>query len=225
MAKQTAIIGLEGPERAPRDGGKPRQMVVLLHGLGADGEDLMALADPFSEILPHAGFIAPDAPFRCDMGPMGYQWFSLQKSDPDSILKGVLGAAPILDSWLDRLLAEKGLSDKDLALVGFSQGCMMALYVGLRRKNKPAAILGYAGANIHGDDFAAEITARPRVMLVHGDADMVVSPLALDAAQLELAAAGVPVEAHKRRGVGHGIDPGGLQLGSEFLGRCFSPAN
>jgi phospholipase/carboxylesterase len=213
---------LSGPIRKPQSGGKPRQLVVLLHGLGADGNDLIGLAPYWAPLLPDAEFLSPDAPFPCDMGPFGRQWFSLQDRSPETILAGVRAAAPILDASLDAALAERGLDGSKLALVGFSQGTMMSLYVGLRRDPAPACIVGYSGALVGADTLAAEIRGRPPVLLVHGDADEIVPPQMLPLAQRGLAAAGVPVEVLVCPGLGHGIDEEGLKRGGEFLRRAFA---
>jgi phospholipase/carboxylesterase len=217
-AKAMALLpSLTGPTQKPASGGKPRQLVVLLHGLGADGSDLIGLAPYWAPLLPDAEFVSPDAPFPCDMAPMGRQWFSLQERSPATILAGVRAAAPILDGFIDAALAARGLDEKSLALVGFSQGTMMSLYVGLRRAAAPAGIVGYSGALIGADLLAQEIRARPPVLLVHGDADEVVPPQALPMAAQGLEAAGVPVEIMVCPGLGHGIDEAGLTRGGEFL--------
>jgi phospholipase/carboxylesterase len=210
---------LTGPAQPPASGGKPRQLVVLLHGVGADGSDLIGLAPYWAEVLPEAEFLAPDAPFPCDMAPFGRQWFSLQDRTPAVILAGVRATAPILDAFLDDALAARGLDDSSLALVGFSQGTMMSLYVGLRRATAPAGIIGYSGALIGADDLPREIRVRPPVLLVHGDADEVVPPRALPMAVKGLEAAGVPVDSLTRPGLGHGIDEVGLREGGAFLRR------
>src|SRR5450432_3837749 len=148
---------LSGPTHPPSSGGRPRQLVILLHGLGADGNDLIGLAPVLARVLPDAEFVAPNAPFPCDMAPSGYQWFSMQASSPSMILGGVRAAAPMLDAFIDEALAARGLGEKDLALVGFSQGTIMALYVGLRRAHPVAGILGYSGALVGADVLAQEI--------------------------------------------------------------------
>ncbi|HUC66231.1 MAG TPA: prolyl oligopeptidase family serine peptidase [Stellaceae bacterium] len=213
------LPSLTGPQQPPASGGAPRQLVVLLHGVGADGSDLIGLAPYWAEVLPEAEFLAPDAPFPCDMAPVGRQWFSLQDRTPAAILAGVRATAPILDAFLDDALATRGLDDSRLALVGFSQGTMMSLYVGPRRAMAPAGIVGYSGAMIGADDLPREIRARPPVLLVHGDADEVVPPRALPMAVKALEAAGVSVESLTRPGLGHGIDEVGLRQGGAFLRR------
>ena len=211
------LISLEGPSRPPLAGGKPKSLVVLLHGLGADGNDLIGLAPYWAPLVPEAEFLSPHAPFPCDMAPYGRQWFSLQDRSPDTVLAGVRAAAPILDAFLDEALAARGLEDSRLALVGFSQGTMMSLYVGLRRAKPLAAILGYSGALVGPELLASEIRSRPPVLLVHGDADEIVPVAALPMAVAALEAAGVPVEQLLRPHLGHGIDEEGLRRGGLFL--------
>jgi phospholipase/carboxylesterase len=208
---------LDGPVQKPLSGGKPKKIVLLLHGVGADGNDLIALAPVWARLLPDAEFVSPNAPFPCDMAPYGYQWFSLQDRSPEAILAGVRAAAPILDGFIDDLLAARGLAEKDLALVGFSQGTMMSLYTALRRERAVAGILGFSGALVGPEALPAEIRSRPRVLLVHGDADPIVPYQALAMAERSLKAAGVPVETLTCPGVEHDIDEAGLRAGAAFL--------
>jgi phospholipase/carboxylesterase len=218
------LPSLSGPVRKPVSGGKPRQLVVLLHGLGADGNDLIGLAPYWAPALPEAEFVSPDAPFPCDMAPYGRQWFSFQERSPTAIVAGVRAAATVLDAFLDDALAARGLDGRHLALVGFSQGTMMSLYVGLRRKTAVAGILGFSGALVGAETLAQEIRSRPPVLLVHGDADQVVPFGALAAAVEGLRTAGVPAEALVRPGLGHGIDEEGLRRGGEFLSKALANA-
>ena len=206
-------VTLTGPERAPKAGGKPKHLVMLLHGLGADGNDLIGLAPILAEHLPHAHFISPNAPQPCDMAPYGHQWFSLRDWSPASMLRGAHDAAPGLSLFMDLQLKRFGLSDDKLALVGFSQGTMMSLYVALRRPKPCAGIVGFSGALI-GEDG---ITAKPPVCLIHGDADTVVPFGAMGLAEALLKQEGVKVEAQRRPGLGHGIDPDGLDIAAKFL--------
>lgn len=206
----------------PRHGAAPgtaRTLIVLLHGLGADGNDLISLAPLLGQGLPAVAFVSPHAPFPCDMAPFGRQWFSLQDREPAAILGGVRLAAPVLSGFLDTELERHGLGEDRLALVGFSQGTMMALFVALRRARACAALVGYSGALIGGETLADEIASRPPVLLVHGDADEIVPVQALPAAAATLRANTVPVETETRPGLGHGIDERGLQLGLDFLAR------
>jgi phospholipase/carboxylesterase len=211
------LAPLSGPSQKPASGGKPRQLVILLHGLGADGNDLIGLAPVWARILPDAEFVAPNAPFPCDMSPYGYQWFSIQDRSFDAVLGGVRAAAPMLDAFIDDALRARGLADKDLVLVGFSQGTMMSLHVGYRRAQPVAGILGYSGRLIGGEALAAEMRSKPRTLLIHGDADPIVPFSSLEAAETALKALGVPVETVARPGLAHGIDEEGLKHGARFL--------
>ncbi len=219
-----AATTLTGPIRAPASGGAPRQLVVLLHGVGSDGNDLIQLAPYFAQVLPDAEFIAPDAPFHYDMAPSGHQWFSLQDRTASIVAAGARIAAPILDAFLDAELARRGLDDDALALVGFSQGTMMALHVGLRRPRSCAAVIGYSGALVAPESLSDEMTARPPVLLVHGKIDDVVPLEYMALAQETLQEAGVAVYPHIRPDLGHGIDADGIAVGAVFLGQQFAEA-
>ncbi len=218
------LTKLSGPSRPPAAGGAPQQLVILLHGLGADGNDLIGLAPCWAPQLPEAEFLAPNAPFACDMAPYGYQWFSVQDRSPAAVLGGVRAAAPILDGFIDEALAERGLDDSRLALVGFSQGTMMSLFVGLRRARPLAGILGYSGRLLAPELLASELRARPPVLLVHGTDDPLVPYASLAAAESALRAAGVPVETLSCPGVGHSIDQNGLVRGGRFLTEVLTKA-
>ena len=214
--------GLDGPRLAPAGGGPARQLVVFVHGFGADGNDLIALGGQWARALPHAAFVSPHAPEPCLGAPMGRQWFGLQRIDPNELWDGVRHSGPLLDRFVDNELASLELEGGALALVGFSQGTMMALHVGLRRAVAPAAIVGYSGALAGPEHLNGEITARPPVLLVHGDADPVIPVAALQQARLALEGAGVAVQAHVSPGMGHGIGPDGLALGGQFLSTHFA---
>lgn len=217
-----SLMSLTGPATGPAAGGRPRQLVVLLHGYGADGRDLLGLAPAWMRSLPNAEFVAPNAPFPCEMAPYGYQWFGFEGRGPEEILAGTRAAAAILDPFLDEALAARGLADADLALAGFSQGAMMALHVGLRRPNPVAAIVGFSGALIGAQLLAEELRSRPPVLLVHGDADPVVPFASLAAAAEGLRAAGVPVVAERRPGLPHAIDERGMALAEQALKQAFA---
>jgi phospholipase/carboxylesterase len=208
---------LSGPSRPPASGGKPRRLVILLHGLGADGNDLIGLAPYWARLLPDAEFLSPNAPFPCDMAPYGYQWFSSQDRSPEAVLGGVRAAAPMLDAFIDEALEQRGLSSGELALVGFSQGTMMSLFVALRRAEPVAGIVGFSGRLLAPELLASELRSRPPILLVHGTEDPLVSYGSLAAAETTLKAAGVPVETVTSVGIGHSIDDQGLRRGGQFL--------
>jgi phospholipase/carboxylesterase len=213
---------LSGPSRPPASGGKPRRLVILLHGLGADGNDLIGLAPYWARLLPDAEFLSPNAPFPCDMAPYGYQWFSSQDRSPEAVLGGVRAAAPILDAFIDEALEQRGLGSGELALVGFSQGTMMSLFVGLRRAEPVAGIVGFSGRLLAPELLASELRSRPPILLVHGTEDPLVPYSSLAAAETTLKAAGVPVETVTSVGIGHSIDDQGLRRGGQFLKKVLS---
>ena len=205
---------LDGPRLAPAAGGAPRSLVVLAHGYGSNGEDLIGLAPYWREALPHTAFIAPNAPQPCPDAPGGYQWWPVWTMDRTT---GVRGAAPVLDAFLDAELARHGLTEDRLALVGFSQGTMLALHVAPRRGRQLAGVVGYSGMLIDADE--TEILTRPPVLLVHGDADPMVPVTAFHQARAGLERQGFDLTTHVSPGLGHSIDLPGLRLGEAFLQR------
>ena len=216
------MADLSGPSWGPKSGGAARQLVVLCHGLGADGFDLIDLAPSWGEALPDAAFVAPHAPFPCDMGSTGRQWFSVADRTPSRMLSGVRGAAEALDQFLDTILARRDLPADAYALMGFSQGAMTALFAGLRRAVPPRAILAVSGALIAPETLAGEIRHRVPVLLVHGEDDDVVPVSRSREAERVLRDTDVPVETLWCANLGHGIDQAGLALGGLFLQRAFS---
>ncbi len=217
---------LDGPRLEPRSG-PARQLVVFLHGYGADGNDLIEIGRNWQGYLPHAAFMSPHAPRPCGQAPTGREWFPLTFRNPEERWNGVNAAAPALNAFLDAALKRRNLPPSALALVGFSQGTMMALHVGLRRAVPPAAIVGYSGMLIMPGDamsetFAAEIKSRPPVLLIHGNEDQLIPVQAVNHSAQGLAAVEVPVEWHISPGIGHGIDQEGLRQGGEFLAKCFA---
>src|SRR6202022_1035938 len=208
---------LRGPARPPGAGGRPTRLVFLLHGLGADGNDLIGLAPYWARLLPTAEFVSPNAPFPCDMAPYGYQWFSSQDRSPAAVLASVRAAAPLLDAFIDDALAQRALDDADLALVGFSQGTMMSLFVGLRRTKPVAGIVGFSGRLLGPELLASELRSRPPTLLVHGTDDPLVPYESLAAAEVALNGAGVPVETLTCPGAGTSIGEKGLGGGGAFL--------
>lgn len=218
------LFKLDGPRLAPAAGGKAKQLVILLHGVGADGNDLISLAPILARILPKAAFVSPHAPFPCDMAPMGRQWFSLQERSPEAISSGLRMAAPLLNGFIDDELAQHGLTDAQLVLIGFSQGTMVALEVAPRRAAPCALVIGYSGLLADPPRLAAEIVSRPPVVLIHGELDDLIPVQMLPAAEQSLKDVKVPVAAHRRPGLGHGIDEGGLALALEALQDAFGEA-
>ena len=215
-------ITLSGPARPPASGGKPTRLVILLHGLGADGNDLIGLAPYWAPLLPDAEFLSPNAPFPCDMAPYGYQWLSARDPSRESRLAGARAAGAILDAFIDDELAKRGLTEAELALVGFSQGTMMSLFVGPRRARALAGIVGFSGRLIAPELLAGELCSRPPVLLIHGTDDPMVPFDSMAEAEAALTAAGVPVETLTCPGMGHSIDDDGLRRGGQFLHRVLS---
>lgn len=214
---------LEGPTWGPAAGGRPTQLVVLCHGVGADGSDLIELAPFWGKALPEAVFASPNAPEAYDMAPpgagFGRQWFSIGNLDPATFGSGVRSARAALDGFLDAELDRLGLSPDAYALMGFSQGAMTALFTGLRRRVPPRAILAYSGALIDPGSLAAEMTGRPPVLIVHGEADPVVPASRSRDAEAALKTHGVTVDSFYVPGLGHGIEEQGLAAGGRFLER------
>jgi phospholipase/carboxylesterase len=207
---------LNGPGLPPLSGGKTAHLVVLLHGVAANGHDLLYLARAWQKLLPEVEFIAPDAPFPCDYAP-GRQWFSLQDRTPEKLLEGLRATNAILQKCFDELLASRGLDDSQFALAGFSQGAAMALYAGLRRDKQIAGVAAFSGALPGVACRASEIASKPPVLLVHGENDDVVPFQAMAFVKAALEAASVPVKAVARPGLGHAIDEAGLAVAADFL--------
>jgi phospholipase/carboxylesterase len=215
---------LDGPRVAPLAGGKADSLVVLLHGIGANGDDLIDLAEYWRPGLPQTEFISLNAPFPCDFAPDRLQWFSVADRTPAILLEGARKAASILNPCLDDLLNERSLDADRLALAGFSQGAMMALHVGLRRPRAVAGVVSFSGALRGGDVLHAEMTAKPPILLIHGDADDIVPFASMAQAKAILEAEGVPVTALARPGLGHNIDEAGLAAAGAFLRAAFTPS-
>jgi phospholipase/carboxylesterase len=212
---------LDGPRWGPASKGTPKQLVVLCHGLGADGHDLIDLAPTWAHALPDALFVSVDAPFQHESG-FGRQWWSVADRSPPVMEAGVRRAAGFLDAFIDAELARLGLPADAYALMGFSQGAMTVLFTGLRRTAAPRAILAFSGAMVAPDRLAAELANRAPVLLVHGEADDVVPAQRSRDAEQALEAAGVPVEAAYVPRLGHGIDDTGLAMGALALQRGFA---
>jgi phospholipase/carboxylesterase len=216
---------LDGPRLEPPSG-QVKRLVVFLHGYGADGNDLIDIGRAWQGLLPDTAFVSPHAPEPCAGAPMGRQWFPLFTRAQNERWDGVNHAGPVLEKFLDTELTRRKLPPSALALVGFSQGTMMSLHVGLRRAVPPAAIVGYSGIFVlpekaQAEAVAGEIKGKPPVLLIHGDRDELIPVQALLQASQDLATLGVPVEWHISAGIGHGIDQEGLRHGGTFLARRF----
>lgn len=206
---------IDGPRVPPR-AGRAEALVVFCHGYGADGHDLIGLAGEWQALLPRAAFAAPHAPEPCDMG-MGRQWFAIDRSDPGRMGGGVERAGPALEAFLAAECTRWQVPPERLALVGFSQGTMVALHVGLARRPAPAAILGYSGALAAPPEAGRGAAPAPEILLIHGAADEVIPADALFMTAGALGAAGLRVSWHLSPGLGHGIDPEGMARGAAFV--------
>ena len=210
---------LEAGRKGPQSG-QVKSAVVFLHGYGADGADLLGLADPLGGHLPDTLFIAPDAPEPCRAAPYGRQWFPipwLDNSTETESFEGMRAAAEDLNAFLDAVLDEQGLSPAQLAVIGFSQGTMMALEVLPRRAEPVAALVAFSGRLLRPEALGGEALSKPPVLLVHGDQDPVVPFSDMGKAGDALVSAGFDTYAHVMKGTGHGIAPDGLSVALAFL--------
>jgi phospholipase/carboxylesterase len=215
-------VQLDGPRLAPASGGAPKQLVIFLHGYGADGNDLIGLGREWARLLPDAAFVSPHAPESLPGGYFGgRQWFGLETRSEHEWEEGVRRAQPGLEAFISAEAARAKLPIRAIALVGFSQGTMMALQTGLRLTEPLAAIVGFSGHLAGASRLAAEIKNKPPVLLIHGSEDEVIPVQAIELARIALAAAGVPVQWQIRPGLGHGIDPEGLKAAGLFLRAAF----
>jgi len=217
---------LEGP-RINAQSGTTKQLVILLHGYGADGADLISLGNQWQQMLPDAEFVSPNAPQFCQNPPMGYQWFPLNVTEqgvvstPLERWQGARETAPVINAFIESELARTGLEASALALVGFSQGAMMALHVGLRQKTSPAAIVSYSGMLL-GPEHLSSVTSKPPVFLAHGSVDQIVPFAAMELSKGALESVEIEVTPYVERGIGHGIDGEATWLAGEFLAKKFS---
>ena len=198
-------------------------LVIFCHGYGSNGEDLIGLGQQWQKLLPTTAFLSPNAPMPCAGAPQGYQWFPIGglaeggKPSSDSLLPAVQKASNALEAFIKEHLNSYHLTPSKVALVGFSQGTMMSLYVGHTMQPSLAAVVGYSGALPHGEQFSQHKKAAPPVLLVHGSEDpMIPAPSTFQAAQT-IGAAGGFVQWHISPGLGHSIDMAGLELGGKFL--------
>lgn len=211
--------GLRFKQKAAASG-RTRSMVVFVHGYGADGGDLLGLADPLAPHLPDTLFLAPDAPQDCVGNPFGFQWFPipwLDGSSQEAAEAGMAASVTLFNAFLDARLAEAGLGPEALALVGFSQGAMMSLHVAPRRAKAVAAVVAISGRLLVPERLAADTMVKPPVLLVHGDQDPVVPFEDMALAGNALIEAGFETYGHVMKGTGHGIAPDGLGVTLQFL--------
>ncbi len=204
----------------PAAGGNANRLVVFLHGYGADGKDLIDLANPFGMALPNASFISPDAPHPCAMSPQGRQWFPIEE-----IPKGAIKASEGLLDLVKNEAKKLNLTFKDVILIGFSQGAMMSMQCLLINHEPLGAIIGYSGALREENVEAAndqilngkhKFSDTP-ILLVHGEQDEVVPFQSLERSKILLNKIGFNVQTLSRKNLGHGIDPDGISKGMEFL--------
>ncbi|MFT4079208.1 alpha/beta hydrolase [Rhodomicrobium sp.] len=224
MSATVSQAVLDGPRLAPASGGAARQLVIFLHGYGADGNDLIGLGREWAPLLPDAAFVSPDAPESIPGYFGGRQWFALTTRSEREWEEGVRNAEPALAAFVEAEAKNAGLPLSKVALVGFSQGTMMALQAGLRLPEPVAGIVGFSGHLAGAARLAGEIKAKPPVLLLHGSADEVIPVDAIHLARETLAAAVVPVQWQIRPGLGHGIDGHGLLASGQFLRTCFGLA-
>ncbi len=213
---------VNGASLKSRSGVSPKQIILLLHGFGSSGADMISLAPHWQDTLPDALFLAPHAPQRCGMMATGYQWWGLSGFAPSALAAGAASAAPAINAFIDRKLAQYDLTEADLALVGFSQGTMMALHIGLRRPRAVASVVGYSGMLTGTAELTQKNCPKPPVLLVHGTADPVVPIAALHKAESELRRLDVQVTTHVSHGVAHTVDPVGLRFGRDFVASRFA---
>ena len=212
---------LESSRKASKSG-EDSSLVIFLHGYGADGADLLGLADPLSEHLPDTVFVAPNAPEQCTGNPMGFQWFPIpwiDGSSEEASERGMMQAVDDLNAYVDAVMEEEGVSEAETILVGFSQGTMMALHIAPRREDQFAGVVAFSGRLLRPELLADEAKSKPPVVLIHGDQDDVVPPISMPEAGDALQEAGFPVYGHVMKGTGHGIAPDGLGVALSFIGQ------
>ena len=214
---------LSGPVFEPASKRPANSIVLLLHGYGANGEDLIGLAPPLSQALPDTVFLSPNAPFPCEGNPIGgFQWFDVWQNEGKDRIKAVRYAAEIVKAYITAELEKRDLDLSRMVFLGFSQGTMLSLHLGLRLENPCGAIVGYSGRLEAPELLEKEIRSRPPVMLIHGEEDPLLPVEMMDAAETELRANQVDISSFRRPGLGHGIDPEGLKLGAAFISRCLA---
>ena len=216
------IPTLTGPSYPAASGRSPRNLVIFLHGIGADGNDLISLAPYWAKQMPDTEFVSPNAPYVYDMSPQGRQWFSIHEHTEEAMMSGVQDTAPILTNYMEEQLSRTKVPPDRLALVGFSQGTMMGLYVALRHNDRLAGVVGYSGRFIGLGGSRNSVMSKPPVIMVHGDSDELIPASAMLESTQKFASLDVAAQWHICSGLGHSIDQEGLQIGSKFLRDCFT---
>lgn len=209
---------LDGPFIAPHSG-KAKELVVFLHGYGSNGDDLIGLGEQWAQAMPDAAFVSPNAPEICEQFAAGYQWFGIRAIDPAAFERDKSAAKvfPVLSNFIDEQLEKWGVDESRLAVVGFSQGAMMAMYTMPRRKKPCAAVVGYSGMIIDAAGLLAQGIVKMPVLAIHGDCDEVVLPDNLERIEKGFSSAGFEIETVMRPGLGHGIDQFGVMRGMQFI--------
>jgi len=200
--------------------GDANSLVVFLHGYGADGADLLGLAEPLAPHMPHTIFVAPNAPEVCQTNPSGFQWFPIpwiDGSSEDVAEASMMQSVSDLNAYLDAVMVEEDMMPEQVVLFGFSQGTMMSLHVAPRREDPVAGVVGFSGRLLQPETLEDEVISKPPVLLVHGDQDDLVPPQSLPEAGNALTEAGFQVYAHVMEGTGHGIAPDGLSVAAAFM--------
>ncbi|WP_376963901.1 alpha/beta fold hydrolase [Azospirillum sp. A26] len=208
---------------APASGAAARRLVILLHGVGSSGADLMPLAQSWRQALPDTAFVAPDAPQPFDMGN-GHQWFSIAGVTEENRPARVAAALPALVELIEAERQRAGVAPADVALVGFSQGSIMALHLAMTAPERCGAVVAFAGriaAPVVTPDGSGR---RPPVLMIGGAADSIMPPAVVQAAAAHFRSAGFAVEEQLLRGVPHTITAAGAQLGLDFLQRVLPSA-
>lgn len=216
---------LDGPFIAPKSG-KAKNLVIFLHGYGSNGDDLISLGEAWAPAMPDAAFVSPNAPAVCDAFAAGYQWFPIRAIDPAVFEREQQAAKvmPVLSNFIDEQLAKWGVDDSRLAVAGFSQGAMMAMYTMPRRSKPCAAVIGYSGMIIEPEGLKAPGIVKMPILAIHGDRDEVVPPEALNRIDAAFTAAGFEIEEIMRPTLAHGIDQFGMTRGMQFVQESFEKA-
>jgi len=214
MSQITTLLSVESQ---PKSGKKAKSLVILLHGLGADADDLYGIIPEFDKHLPDTHFISVNAPYPCDMMPFGRQWFSMTTWTESAILEGLKTVEPILNNYIEEQKSRFSIEDKDIALLGFSQGSILSIHTALRRKTTLAGVLAYSGMIIAPQTLKTELQSKTPICMVHGTFDFVVPFAQFNSSVEALETYHIPHEAHPINGLAHGIDPQGINIGVNFL--------